>query len=61
VLDFDEDLSKREVDLDLVKRIRGEKRFDSAADLVEEMARDVDKVRTILESAVEPGELLLDG
>jgi riboflavin kinase/FMN adenylyltransferase len=60
VLDFDGELSGREVDVDLVKRIRAEKRFDSAEDLVAEMTRDVEKAREILDAVVEPGELLLD-
>lgn len=59
LLDFDGDLRDRVVAIDFVDRIRGEQRFDSADELVAEMHRDVDKVRKILDQAVEPGELIL--
>ena len=44
LLDFDGDLYGRELRLDFVDRIRGEKRFDSAETLVEQMHRDVDEI-----------------
>jgi riboflavin kinase/FMN adenylyltransferase len=48
LLDFDGDLYGRELRLDFVERIRGEKRFDSAETLVEQMHRDVDEIVRIV-------------
>ena len=45
LLDFDGDLYGRELRLQFVDRIRGEKRFDSAETLIEQMHRDVDADR----------------
>lgn len=59
VLDFDGDLRGRDVSLHLVERVRAERRFDSVDALVKEMHQDVERVRTILDTAIEPGELLL--
>jgi riboflavin kinase/FMN adenylyltransferase len=59
VLDFVGDLRQERVGLDFVARVRDEQRFDSVEDLVAEMHRDVHQVREILETAEEPGELLL--
>ena len=44
LLDFDGDLYGRELRLQFVERIRGEKRFDSAEALIEQMHRDVDEI-----------------
>ena len=44
LLDFDDDIYGRELRLDFVERIRGEKRFDSAESLVEQMHRDVEQI-----------------
>ena len=44
LLDFDGDLYGRELRLDFVERIRGERRFDSAEALIEQMHRDVDEI-----------------
>jgi riboflavin kinase/FMN adenylyltransferase len=48
LLDFDGDLYGRTLTLDLIERIRDEERFDSAEELVEQMRRDVERVREIL-------------
>jgi riboflavin kinase/FMN adenylyltransferase len=48
LLDFDGNLYGRTLTLDLIERIRDEERFDSAEELVEQMRRDVERVREIL-------------
>jgi riboflavin kinase / FMN adenylyltransferase len=48
LLDFEGDLYGRELRLDFVDRIRGERRFDSAEALVERMHRDVDEIRRLV-------------
>jgi riboflavin kinase/FMN adenylyltransferase len=58
ILDFDGDLYGRSVAVDFVEKVRDERTFDSVDALLAEMARDVGRVRTILASTVEPGELL---
>jgi riboflavin kinase / FMN adenylyltransferase len=47
LLDFDGDLYDREVRLAFLARLRGEKRFDSAEALIEQMHRDVEDTRTV--------------
>jgi riboflavin kinase/FMN adenylyltransferase len=59
VLDFSGDLRNKEVGVEFVARIRAEQKFDSVDDLLVEMRRDVEKTRSMLEQAQEPGELLL--
>jgi riboflavin kinase/FMN adenylyltransferase len=48
LLDFEGDLYGRTLTLQLIERIRDEERFDSAEELVEQMHRDVARVREIL-------------
>ncbi len=48
LLDFDGDLYGRELRLDFLERIRGEKRFDSAETLIEQMHRDVAQIAAIV-------------
>ena len=48
LLDFDGDLYGRELRLDFVDRIRGERRFDSAEALIERMHQDVDEIRRLI-------------
>ena len=45
LLDFDEDIYGRELRLDFVDRLRGERRFPSVDDLIEQMARDTEATR----------------
>jgi riboflavin kinase / FMN adenylyltransferase len=52
LLDFEGDLYGRELRLDFLERLRGERRFDSAEALVEQIHRDVDDARRI---AAHPG------
>ena len=47
LLDFQGDLYGRELRLEFLQRLRGEKRFDSVDALVEQMDRDVDDARRI--------------
>ncbi|HEX3391755.1 MAG TPA: bifunctional riboflavin kinase/FAD synthetase [Solirubrobacteraceae bacterium] len=47
VLDFDGDLYGRELRLDFIERLRGERRFGGAEELVEQMHRDVELTRQI--------------
>jgi riboflavin kinase / FMN adenylyltransferase len=47
VLDFDGDLYGRVLTLDFLARLRGERRFDDAASLIEQMHRDVSRTRAI--------------
>ncbi|MCL2418110.1 MAG: bifunctional riboflavin kinase/FAD synthetase [Conexibacteraceae bacterium] len=53
VLDFDGDLYGQQLTLEFMARLRGELKFESAADLVEQMQRDVERTRELLASGVE--------
>jgi riboflavin kinase / FMN adenylyltransferase len=48
LLDFEGDLYGRELRLQFVDRIRGEKRFDTVEALVEQMGRDVDEISRLV-------------
>lgn len=48
LLDFAGDLYGQELRLDFCSRLRGERRFSSAEDLVEQMHRDVERTREVL-------------
>jgi riboflavin kinase/FMN adenylyltransferase len=47
LLDFDGDLYGQPLRLEFLKRLRGEKRFDSVEALVAQMGEDVDEARAI--------------
>jgi riboflavin kinase / FMN adenylyltransferase len=47
ILDFDGDLYGRELRLDFLARLRGERRFQTAEALIEQMHRDVERTREI--------------
>jgi len=51
LLDFEDDIYGRELRLDFIQRLRGEKRFESVDALVEQMHRDVDETREIIAAA----------
>jgi riboflavin kinase/FMN adenylyltransferase len=48
ILDFEGDLYGKELRLDFLSRLRGERRFQSAEELVEQMYRDVERTREIV-------------
>jgi riboflavin kinase/FMN adenylyltransferase len=48
ILDFEGDVYGQELRLDFIERIRGEKRFDSAETLIEQMHRDVADIRALV-------------
>jgi riboflavin kinase / FMN adenylyltransferase len=48
LLDFDGDLYGQELRLEFVERLRGERRFDTAEALVEQMHRDVARTRELV-------------
>ena len=50
ILDFQGDLYGRELTIDIVQRLRDERKFPSVADLKKQIAEDVQKGRTILNS-----------
>jgi riboflavin kinase / FMN adenylyltransferase len=47
LLDFSDDIYEQPLRLEFLKRLRGEKRFESIDALVEQMGRDVDEARAI--------------
>jgi riboflavin kinase/FMN adenylyltransferase len=47
LLDYDGDLYGSDLRVEFLKRLRGEKRFESVEALVEQMGRDVDEAREI--------------
>lgn len=51
LLDHDEDLYGREVQVRFLERLRGERRFDSVDELVDQIGRDVDAARAHFASA----------
>jgi riboflavin kinase / FMN adenylyltransferase len=49
ILDFDGDLYGTELRLEFLARLRGERRFEDADSLIEQMRRDVEQARSIAE------------
>jgi riboflavin kinase / FMN adenylyltransferase len=47
IIDFDGDLYGHELRLDFLQRLRGERLFDSAEALVEQIGRDVERAREV--------------
>jgi riboflavin kinase/FMN adenylyltransferase len=47
ILDFEGDLYGKQLRLDFLSRLRGERRFSTAEALVEQMHRDVERTREI--------------
>ena len=54
LVDFEGDLYGRELRLDFRPRLRGERRFQSAEALVEQMHRDVERTREVLAGSSRP-------
>lgn len=52
VIDWSGDLYGQEVELQFVKRLRGERRYESADALIEQMQRDVAEARAICETVL---------
>jgi riboflavin kinase/FMN adenylyltransferase len=52
ILDFEGDLLGRRLTIDLVDKLRDEKRYDDVEELKAQMARDVDKARQILKQRI---------
>ena len=48
IFDFSEDIYRRKLTIELAARLRDEMKFNSAGELKEQMARDVEKARDIL-------------
>ena len=48
VLDFDQDLYDKGMELEFVSRIREEKKYDSIHELQEQIGRDVQEVKKVL-------------
>jgi riboflavin kinase / FMN adenylyltransferase len=55
ILDFDGDLYGKQLRLDFLSRLRGERRFQSPEELIQQMRRDVDQARETA-AAFTPGE-----
>ena len=53
ILDFDGDLYGRELRLDFLARLRGERRFETPEALIEQMHSDVERTREIAASRIE--------
>jgi riboflavin kinase/FMN adenylyltransferase len=51
LIDFDGDIYGQTLRIAFIERMRGEKRFDSAEELIEQMNRDVAQAREIAEGA----------
>jgi riboflavin kinase / FMN adenylyltransferase len=47
IIDFEDDLYGKQLRLDFLSRLRGERRFQSAEELIEQMHRDVEQARQI--------------
>lgn len=45
ILDFDKDIYGQEMRIDLLQRLRGEERFESAEDLIAQMHKDIENTR----------------
>ncbi len=53
LLDSDQDLYGRELRIDFLARLRGERRFDSPEALIEQMHRDVERTREVCRGSYE--------
>ena len=51
ILDFDADISGEEMELRMLARLRDERRFEGKAELIEQIAKDIEQVRRIVETS----------
>ncbi len=56
ILDFDGDVYGEELRVDLLERLRGEERFESADELVAQMHKDIDQTRGYFRSHGDPAD-----
>ncbi len=54
ILEFDADIYGEEMRIDLLKRLRGEEKFDDAEALIEQMHRDIEDTRAYFVAHGEP-------
>ncbi|MGH3085765.1 MAG: bifunctional riboflavin kinase/FAD synthetase, partial [Rubrobacteraceae bacterium] len=52
VIDFDEDIYGKVIEVEFMRRIRGEKRFSGVEELVEQIERDVEEARRIADATI---------
>ncbi len=57
ILDFSEDIQGEELELEFIRRLREERRFDSVRELALQIERDVERARSALEGLSEEGEV----
>jgi len=50
LLDYDSELRVRELEIDILERLRGEKKFETAEELKKQIAQDVEQGRALLKS-----------
>ena len=55
LLDFDGDLYGEAIEVQVAERVRGQLRFSSTEELVEQMGRDIEAVRALVSAPAEPG------
>jgi riboflavin kinase/FMN adenylyltransferase len=56
ILDFDGDVYGEELRIDLLERLRGEERFESADELVAQMHKDIEQTRIYFRSHGDPAD-----
>ena len=57
ILDFDGDLLGQKITVDLVDKLRDEKRFDTVEELKSQMTRDVEQARQVLQQRVKQARI----
>ncbi len=50
LVDYESNLYERELKIDIIERLRGEKKFDTAEELKKQITKDVEQGRAILNS-----------
>jgi len=50
ILDFEADVTGEEIEIDMLERLRDEKRFSGKEELIRQIAKDVERVRRIMEA-----------